>query len=131
MLARFSASFQLMMVSFSYLDSFLIQILLILGVRFQHTQAALETAVLVHLHPQMVVKILVPAFIHLCLHLPGQPQHPAFGLRVNRQGRQPFQPCHRIVVAGTAVSVENLLFFHAQFHNDIPPFLCCGAMRPA
>ena len=46
MLARFSASFQLMIVSFSYLDSFLIQILLILGVRFQHTQAALETAVL-------------------------------------------------------------------------------------
>ena len=31
----------------------------------------------------MMVKSLVPAFIHLRLHLPGQPQHQAFGLRVN------------------------------------------------
>ena len=130
MLARFSASFQLMIVSFSYLDSFLIQILLIISVRFQHTQAALETAVLVHLHPQMVVKILVPAFAHLRLHLPDQPQHPAFGLRVNRQGRQPFQPCHRIVVAGTAVSVENLLFFHTQCHNDFLHFFAAEPYAP-
>ena len=43
-----------------------------------------------------------------------RPQHPAFGFRVNGQGRQPFQPCHRVVVAGAAISVENLLFFHTQ-----------------
>ena len=52
------------------------------------------------------------------------------GLRVNRQCRQPFQPCHRIVVAGTAVSVENLLFFHAQCHNDFLHFFAAEPCAP-
>ena len=62
--------------------------------------------------------------------LPGQPQHPAFGFRVNGQGRQPFQPCHRVVVAGAAISVENLLFFHTQCHNEFLHFFAAEPCAP-
>ena len=45
------------------------------------------------------------------------------------EGLEPLQPCHCVVMAGTAVGVKNFLFLHIQFHNDLPPFRCCGAMR--
>lgn len=54
---------------FSYLDSFIIQFLLIISVCFQHTQSVLELIILIHLHTQAVIEAVIPAFICLCLNL--------------------------------------------------------------
>ena len=78
-----------------------------------------------------MIEAVVPAFVCLCLNFPGQMKHLPFSLRVNGQRCQPFQPCHCVVMAGAGVSVKNFLFLHIQFHNDLPPFICCGAVCPA
>ncbi|WP_419020836.1 hypothetical protein [Eubacterium callanderi] len=110
-----------MMVSFSYLDSFVIQILLIVGVFLYQTQAVFATVILVHLRTELMIKAGVPAFCHLRFHLPGQLQHPVLGLRVNSQGGEPFEPCHRVVVVGTGKVVQYFLFSDTQLHKNQPP----------
>ena len=117
MLAVFSASFQLIMVSFSYLDSFVIKILLKVSAFLYHPQILLCLVILCHLHAELLIKARIPVFLNLIFHLSGKSQHPAFCFWINSQCGQPFEPCHGVVVIGTGKGIKNFLFLNTQIHD--------------
>src|SRR5699024_767812 len=74
MLARLSPSFQLMMVSFSYLDNFVIQVLLILGGVLHQTYPAFSRIILVHFPATMQVECSMQVI--LLMELSENKNHP-------------------------------------------------------